>query len=50
MLIEEHEEFLENEKLKFMEYEEGVIFEAELRGAMNSLDLSSDELYKERRW
>ena len=26
MLIEENEQFLENEKLKLMEYEEGVIF------------------------
>ena len=47
MLIEENEQFLENEKLKLMEYEEGVIFEAELRGAMNSLELSTDELYKD---
>ena len=30
-----------------MEFEEGVIFEAELRGAMNSLKLSTDELYKD---
>ena len=28
-----------------MEYEEGIIYEAELRGAMNSLELSTDELY-----
>ena len=47
MLIEENEQFLENEKLKPMEFEEGTIFEAELRGAMNSLELSTDELYKD---
>ena len=45
MLIEEDEQFLENKKLKAMEYEEGVIYEAELRGAMTSLELSTDELY-----
>ena len=48
MLVEEHEQFLENEKLKLMEFEEGVIFEAELRGAMNSLELSTNELYKDK--
>ena len=47
MLVEANEQFLENEKLKLMEFEEGVIFEAELRGAMNSLELSTDELYKD---
>ena len=47
MLIEENEQFLEDEKLKPMEFEEGIIFEAELRGAMNSLELSTDELYKD---
>ena len=30
MLIEENEQFLENEKLRLVEFEEGVIFEAEL--------------------
>ena len=38
MLLEENEQFLENEKLKLVEFEEGVMFEAELRGAMNSLE------------
>ena len=47
MLIENHEQFLENEKLKLMEFDEGIIFEAELRGTMNSLELSTDELYKD---
>ena len=45
MLIEEDEQFLENKKLKVMEYEEGILYEAELRGVMNSLELSTDELY-----
>ena len=50
VLIEDGEEFLENEKLKLTEYEEGTIFEAELRGAMNSLELSTDALYKDRNY
>ena len=37
MLLEETEIFLGNEELKLVEFEEEVIFEAELRGAMNSL-------------
>ena len=45
ILIEEDEQFLENKKLTAMEYEEGTIYEAELRGAMNSLELSTNELY-----
>ena len=47
MLLEKNEKFLENEKLKLVELEEGVIFEAELRGAMNSLELMTDGLYKD---
>ena len=35
VLIEDHEHFLENEKLKLMEYNEGLFFEAEIRGTMN---------------
>ena len=38
---------MENEKLKLVELEEGVMFEAELRGAMNSLELMADGLYKD---
>ena len=45
MLLEENEKFLESEKLKLVEFEEGVMFEAELRGAMNSLELNTDDLY-----
>ena len=47
VLIEESEEFSDNEKLEFTDYEEGTIFEAELRGALNSLELSTDALYKD---
>ena len=47
VLIEESEEFLDNEKLKFTEYEESTIYEAELRGALNSLELSTDALYRD---
>ena len=47
VLIEDHEQFLENEKLKLMEFDEGLIFEAELRETMNSLELSTDMLYKD---
>ena len=32
VLIEESEEFLDNEKLKFTEYEESTIYEADLKG------------------
>ena len=34
---------MDNEKLKFTEYEESTIYEAELRGALNSLELSTDQ-------
>ena len=47
VLIEDHEHFLENEKLQLKEFDEGLIFEAELRGTMNSLELSTDMLYKD---
>ena len=35
VLVEDHEDFLENEKLKIMEFNEGLLFEAEIRGTMN---------------
>ena len=47
VLIEDHEHFLENEKLKSIEFDEGLILEAEIRGAMNSLELSTDMLYQD---
>ena len=30
-----------------MEFNEGLLFEAEIRGTMNSLELSTDMLYKD---
>ena len=47
VLIEDSKEFLDNEKVKFTEYEESTIYEAELRGALNSLELSTDALYRD---
>ena len=47
VLIGIGEEFLDNEKLKVTEYEESTIYEAELRGTLNSLELSTDALYRD---
>ena len=47
VLISEDEEFLNNEKLKISEYQTDVIYEAELKGALNSLELSTDAVYKD---
>ena len=47
VLISEEEEFLNNKKLEVSEYTTDVIYEAELRGALNSLELSTDSLYKD---
>ena len=47
VLVEDHEDFLENEKLKIMEFNEDLLFEAEIRGTMNSLELSTDMLYQD---
>ena len=30
VLVEDHEDFLENKKLKIMEFNEGLLFEAEI--------------------
>ena len=46
-LIEDHEPFLENEKLKTMELDDGLLLEAEIRGTMNSIELSTDMLYQD---
>ena len=46
-LIEDHEPFLENKKLRTMEFDEGLILEAEIRGTMNSIELSTDMLYQD---
>ena len=45
ILIEENEEYLENRKLAISDYNKDTIYEAELRAALNSLELSTDNLY-----
>ena len=45
VLIEDHEPFLENEKLSNMENDENTMIEAEIRGTMNSIELSTDIIY-----
>ena len=47
VLISEEEEFLDNKKLQVSEYTTDVIYEAELKGALNSLELSTDSFYKD---
>ena len=37
-LIEDHEPFLERKKIENMEFDEGLILEAEIRGTMNSMN------------
>ena len=44
-IIEDHEPFLENRKLRAMETDEGLLLEAEICGTMNSIELSTDMLY-----
>ena len=46
-IIEDHEPFLENKKLRAMEFDEGLLLEAEIRGTMNSIELSTDMLYQD---
>ena len=46
-IIEDHEPFLENRKLRAMETDEGLLLEAEIRGTMNSIELSTDMLYQD---
>ena len=45
VLIEDHEPFLENRKLSTMENDENMMLEAEIRGTMNSIELSTDVIY-----
>ena len=45
VLIEDHEPFLENKKLSTMENDENMMLEAEIRGTMNSIELSTDVIY-----
>ena len=46
-MLENTEIFLNNRKLRLVELEDDVMLEAELRGAMNSLELNTDDLYKD---
>ena len=47
VLVEEDEEYLDNKKLAISEYNTDTIYEAELRAALNSLELSTDNLYRD---
>ena len=44
LLLEEKEDFLNNKHLEISDMEEEILFESELRGAMNSIELSIDRL------
>merc|ERR1711873_392590 len=45
VLLENQEEYLENKKLQIAEYDRDVLYSAELRVALNSVELSTDSLY-----
>ena len=45
MLLEDTEGFLDNKNLRLAEMENDILFEAEIRDAMNSVELSTDEMY-----
>merc|ERR1712198_780031 len=45
VLLTREEGYLENEKLKINEYDQEVIHSAEIRAALNSVELSSNALY-----
>ena len=47
VLVEEDEEYLDNKKLAISEYNTDTIYEAELQAALNSLELSTDNLYRD---
>ena len=47
LLLEEKEEFLNNKHLELAEMEEEIMFESELRGAMNSIELAVDRMYQD---
>ena len=46
LLLEAEEEFLNNKHLEVSDMEEEILFESELRGAMNTIELSIDRLYQ----
>ena len=45
LLLEDTEGFLDNRHLRLIEMEDDILFEAEIRGAMSSVELSVDEMY-----
>ena len=47
VLIEDHGPFLVNKKLLTMENDENMMLEAEIRGTMNSIELSTDVIYQD---
>ena len=47
LLLEDKEEFLNNKHLGLVEMEEEIMLESEIRGAINSIELSVDNMYKD---
>merc|ERR1712131_312949 len=45
VILKDEEEYLENKKLKVAEFDKDVIYSAEIRAALNSVELSTDSLY-----
>ena len=46
LLLEKEEDFLNNKQLEISDMEEEILFESDLRGAMNTIELSIDRLYQ----
>ena len=47
LLLDKDEKFLSNKHIELAEMEEEIVYESELRGAMNSIELAIDRMYKE---
>ena len=47
LVLEDKEEFLNNKHLELAEMEEEIMFESELRGSMNSIELAIDRMYQD---
>merc|ERR1711923_328684 len=45
VILADNAEYLENEKLKIAEFDKDVIYSAEIRAALNSVELSTNSLY-----
>ena len=45
VILADNEEYLENKKLKIAEFDKDVIYSAEIRAALNSVELSTNSLY-----